>query len=120
MQVKTVECTLNYSFEPNQCAVILAILGRVLECLSVDILRIILNELAHDKTYNKTCVISEDSDQPSHPHDGIRLLQPLGHPKRDKREFLLYRVDVHADLSLCWSHRSYCRFYRALAHVLYL
>ena len=24
-------------------------------------------EQAHDKTYNKTCATSEDSDQPAHP-----------------------------------------------------
>ena len=41
-------------------------------------------EPAHDKTYNKTCAISEDSDQPAHPRSLIRvfadrmcLLQPL-------------------------------------------
>ena len=26
-----------------------------------------INEPAHDKTYNKTCATSEDSDQPEHP-----------------------------------------------------
>ena len=42
-----------------------------------------VNEPAQDKTYNKTCVISEDSDQTAHPHNLIRvfanrmrLLQP--------------------------------------------
>ena len=30
---------------------------------------------------------------------------------------LPYWMDVQADLSLCWSHRSYCRFFRALAHI---
>ena len=43
------------------------------------------------------------------------LLQSPGYPKRDKREPLPYWVDVQADPSLCWSHRSYCRFCRALA-----
>ena len=40
-------------------------------------------EPAHGKTYNKTCAISEDSDQPAHPRSLIRvfavrmcLLQP--------------------------------------------
>ena len=63
-----------------------------------------------DKTYNN-CVISKDSDQPVHPCSLIRvfadhkcLLQPLGYPKRDEQEPLLYWVDVQADLSLCWSH----------------
>ena len=60
---------------------------------------------AHDKTYNKSCATSEDSDQPAHPRSLIRvfadrmfLLQPPGYPKRDKREPLLYVVDVQADL----------------------
>ena len=45
----------------------------------------------HDKTYNKTCATSEDSDQPLHPCSLIRLfadhmclLQPLDYSKRDK------------------------------------
>ena len=77
---------------------------------------------AHDKTYNKTCATSEDSDQPAHPRrliwvfaDPMCLLQHPGYPKRDRRELLSYCVEV--DLSLCWSHRSYCRFCRALAHM---
>ena len=67
---------------------------------------------------------SEDSDQPAHPRSLIRvfadrmcLLKPPIYPKRDKREPLPYWVDVQADLSLCWSHRSYCRFCRALAQL---
>ena len=43
------------------------------------------------------------------------LLQPPGYPKRDKWEPLLYRVDVQADLSFCWLHRTY-RFCHSLAH----
>ena len=45
------------------------------------------------------------------------LLQTPGYPKRGKREPLPYWVDVQTDLSLCWSHRSYCRFCRALAQI---
>ena len=37
--------------------------------------------------------------------------------KMDKREPLPYWVDIQADLSLCWSHRPYCKFCRALAHI---
>ena len=62
-------------------------------------------EPSHDNTYNKTCATSEDSDQPVHP----------GYPKRDKREPLPYWGMFR--LSLCWSHRSYCRFCRVLAHI---
>ena len=74
-------------------------------------------EPAQDKTYNKPCVTSENSDQPAHPRSLIRvftdrmcLLRPPGCQKRNKREHLPYWVDVQADLSLYWLHRSYCRF----------
>ena len=57
-------------------------------------------EPAHDKTYNKTCAISEGSDQPAHPRSLIRVfadrmcpLQPPGYPKRDKRKSFLERED---------------------------
>ena len=45
------------------------------------------------------------------------LLQLPGYPKRDDQEPLSYWVDVQADLSLCWLHRSCNRFCRALAHL---
>ena len=77
---------------------------------------------AQQTLQKKTYATSEDSDQPAHPRSLIRvfadrmyILQPPGYPKRDKREHLPKSVDVQADLSLCWSHRSYCRFCRALA-----
>ena len=72
---------------------------------------------AHDEAYNKACATSKNSDQPAHPRSLIRvfadrmfLLQSTGYPKRDKRKPLPNWVpwtDVHADLGLCWSHRSY-------------
>ena len=78
-------------------------------------------EPAHDKTYNNSCSISEDSDQPAPPRSLIRvladrmcLLQPPGNPERDTRETLPYWVDVQADQSLCWSHRSYYMYCREL------
>ena len=74
-------------------------------------------ESVQDKTYNRTWVTSEDSDQPAHPYSLVRvfadrtcLLQPLGFPKKDEQELLPYWVDVQADLSLCWLHKSYCGF----------
>ena len=80
--------------------------------------------LAHDKTYNKTRATSEDSDQPARPRSLIRvfdlrmcILQSPGYPKTDKREPLSYWVVVQTDLSLCWSHRYYCKFCRALDHM---
>ena len=41
------------------------------------------NEKAHDKTYNKTCVTSKDSDQPVHPPSMARVLvdSSLGSPE---------------------------------------
>ena len=64
-------------------------------------------EPVHDKAYNRTCATSEDSDQPAHPRsliivfaDRMCLLQPLGLPKRDEREYLPYWVDVQADFNL--------------------
>ena len=42
------------------------------------------------------------------------LLQSPGYPKRDKPEPLPYWIDLQVDLSLCSSHRFYCRFCRAL------
>ena len=47
------------------------------------------------------------------------LLQLPGYPKRDEQESLPYWVDVQADLSLCWSHRPYCRFCHVLAEVIF-
>ena len=47
------------------------------------------------------------------------LLQSQSYPKTDEREPLPYWVDVLVDLSLCWSHTSYCRFCHALAHMSY-
>ena len=47
-----------------------------------------------------------------------RYMTPLSHPaipsKRDKQEPLPHCVDIQTDLSLCWSHRSYCRLCHAL------
>ena len=77
----------------------------------------LLFEPAHDKTYNETCANSEDSDQPAHSRslfrvfaDRMCLLQPPGYAKRNKQEPLPYWADVQADLSLCSSQRSNCRF----------
>ena len=64
----------------------------------------------------------EDSDKPAHPCSLIRvltdhmcLIQPPNYPKRCKRKPLPSWVIVEADLSLSWSHRSYCRFHHDLA-----
>ena len=83
------------------------------------------NEPAHDKTYNKTCAtrlrsVCASVRLRSVFADRMCLLQHLGYSKRDKGEPLPYLVNAQADLSLCWSHRSYCRFCCALAEILFL
>ena len=81
-------------------------------------------EPGHNKTYNKTCATSEESDQTAHSHSLIRvfadcmcLLLPPGYRKGDEPKPLPYWMDGQVDLSLCWSHRSYCRFCHALSHI---
>ena len=82
----------------------------------------LLYKPVHNKTYNKTCATSKNSDQPAHSRSLVRvfadskcLLWPPGYPKRDKP--LPYWVAVQADLSLFWSHSSYCRCYPLLSHI---
>ena len=49
---------------------------------------------AHNKTYNKTCAASEDSDLPVHPHSQTRVCADgkyiLQFPMRDDQEPLEY------------------------------
>ena len=70
----------------------------------------------HDKTYHKTCVNSKDSDQPVHPSSMARVLvyPSFDIPKAvevacDQRRLCSDCVDAQADLSLRWSHKSFCR-----------
>ena len=72
------------------------------------------------KTDNKTCVTSKDLDQHVQPPSMARVsFNPLWIARR------LYKahassedcVDAQADLSLHWSHKSYCRFFLALEHI---
>ena len=83
-----------------------------------------INEPAHNKTNNKTCVTSKDSDKSVHPPsmarifvylslDSLKAVQGTG----DQQRLWSDCVDAQADLSLCWSHKSYCRFCRALAQM---
>ena len=81
-------------------------------------------ETVQEKSYNKTYVTSKDSYYPAHLCSLIRafanhmcLLQPSDYPKTDKQEPLPYWVDEQAYPSLCWLHRSYCRFCCVLAHM---
>ena len=76
-----------------------------------------------DKTYNKTCVTRKDSDQPVHPLIRARAIvyRSLNSLKAvegicNQRRLWSDCADAQADLSLRWSHKSYCRFCRAPAH----
>ena len=73
---------------------------------------------------NKTCATSEDSDQPAHLHSLIRifaghmcLLLAIQRGLNKNHCNTRWMVDVQVDLSLCWSHRSYCRFCHALDQI---
>ena len=78
----------------------------------------VINKPAHDKTYNKTCATSEDSDQPAHPRSLIRvfaermcLLQPLDYKiEINENPCHIGWMYVQVYLSLCWSYRFYCMF----------
>ena len=72
---------------------------------------------------SKTCVTSKDSDQPVRPPSMARVLV---YPSLDSLEavegicdqwrFWSDCADVQADLSVHWSHKSYCRICRELTH----
>ena len=93
-------------------------------------------EQAFDKNYNKTCMTSKDSDQPVHLHRTARVLiypsfdsleawhmrsaDCADSPEMvdsicDQRRLWSDCASAQSDLSLRWSHKSYCRFFRALA-----
>ena len=77
----------------------------------------------HD-TYKRTRVTSKASDQPVNPSSMARVLiyPSLGSPEAVEGTCYQRRLrsdcaDAQADLSLRYSHNSYCRFYHALAHM---
>ena len=83
-------------------------------------------EPKHDKTYNTTCVTSNESYQPVHPPSIAKVLiySLLDSSKAVERTCDQQRLwsdcaDAQVDLSLRWSHKSCCRFRRALTHMLF-
>ena len=71
-----------------------------------------------------TSAPSDGSDQPGHLPSLIRVFAVcmkkawvLSYPLRALRRFWSDRVDAQADLSLRWSHRSFCWFGHAAAHL---
>ena len=74
------------------------------------------NEPRHDKT-NKMSVPSEDSDQPRHPPNLIRVFAVrmkkawvLSYPLSAQRRLWSDWADVHSDLSLRWAHIHFVGF----------
>ena len=86
----------------------------IFRCLSW--VTLFIFEPAHDKTYNKICATSKDSDQLVHPHSMARVLVHTVDSTCDQRRLWSDCADAQSDLSLRWSHKSYCRFCWALAH----
>ena len=85
-----------------------------------------INQPAYNKTYNKTCVTSKDSEQPVHPPSMARVLvyPSLDSPKsledtRNQRRLWSDCVDAQADLSLHWSHKFNYRFCQALVQIIF-
>ena len=72
------------------------------------------SEPVDNKTYNKTCTTSKDSDQPVHPPI---IAMILSYPALDRLEAVEGTCDAQTDLRFCWSHKSFCKFCPALAHI---
>ena len=103
---------------PSFSSVLLTVSGRFLCCSSFSF------QPAHHKTYSKTCVTSKDSDQPVHPSSLATVLVYFSlnsleavEGTCDQRRLRSDCADAQADLSFRWSHKSYGRFCRALAHL---
>ena len=84
----------------------------------------IIFEPLHDKTNKMTCMPSEDTEQPGHPPSlirafAVRMEKPwvLGCPWSAQLRLWSDWADAQADLSLCWTHMSFCWFCRALTHL---
>ena len=84
-------------------------------------------EPEHDKTNKMTCASSDESDKPEHPPSLIRVFADRmkkawvrSYPLSAQRRFWSVWADAQTDLSLCWEHRWFCWFCRAVAHFIQL
>ena len=80
----------------------------------------------YDKTNKMACAPSEDSDQPGHPPNLIRVfavrmkkLWILSYKVSAQRRLWSECADVQTDLSLHWAHRSFCWFSHGAALFIY-
>ena len=80
-----------------------------------------LFEPAHDKTYNKTCATSKAqiSLRIRTVWSETLLIAAFCSLQAIHRGINGKSCHMYGLICLCWSHRSYCRFCRALAHVIW-
>ena len=71
----------------------------------------VINEPPHDKTKKMACVPSEDSDQPWHLPNLIRVFAVgmkkawvLSYPLSAQQSLWSDWADAQAEMSLCWAH----------------
>ena len=75
----------------------------------------LLFEPPHDKTNKMTCAPSRDLDQPGHSLSLISWGPNVSSCGR--RRLWSVWVDVQADLSIGWAHRSFCWFCHEATHL---
>ena len=75
---------------------------------------IFLFEPPQDKTNKKTCVPSEDSDQPEHPLSLNRIFAVCAKDSQGHKASLCGQWRL---IRLCLGHRSFCWFFHAVAHL---
>ena len=92
--------------------------------VSYGLVTVFLCEPRHDKTNNMACAPREDSDQPRHPPSltsvfavGLKKHWVLSYPIGAQQRLGSDLADTQADLSLRWTHGSFCWFCHAAAHV---
>ena len=88
----------------------------------------ILSWVEHEKKFYNLgpCVTIKDSEQTAHPFSMARVLvyPSLDSPEAVEGTCEQWRpwsdcADAQANLSLRWSQKSYCRFFRALIHMMW-
>ena len=84
----------------------------------------IIIEPPHDKNNEMACAPSEDSDQPGHTPSltkvfAVRMKKAwvLCYPMSAERRLWSDCADAQADLSLRWTHRSFCWLCHEAAHI---
>ena len=64
--------------------------------------------------FKSACTSTSMARVPVHPYlDNLEAVEGAC----DQRRLWSDCADAQSDLSLCWSHKSYCRFYHAMTHI---